>query len=245
MGEAKMANGKLLQTLTGLTQLCLESLCPLCQRSTAQVLCPNCHQQLQRFQLPHPEQFWQPPLPVFAWGSYGGSLKRAIATLKYDNHPELAQPLGEWLAQQWLSSSLAAQKALVVVPIPLHFDKQQQRGFNQAERVAKAFCQRANLPLCAQGLVRSRFTTAQFGLSATDRAQNLSDAFQLGPDFLNRHPQKAVLLLDDIFTTGATTRAAAQTLRRHRISVYGMVVVAKTTFEQASNLTSKAKMPNV
>lgn len=215
-----------LQELTGLASLCLESTCPLCQRSTAQVLCLNCQQRLRYLQLPHPEQFWQQPLPVLAWGSYGSSLKRAIATLKYDHHPELAQPLGEWLAQQWLLSTLSVKKSLVVVPIPMHPDKQQQRGFNQAELLAKAFCQQTDLPL-RHGLIRSRLTEAQFQLSATAREQNLADAFQLGHDFLNRHPQKAVLLLDDIFTTGATARAAAQTLRRHRIPVYGMVVVAK------------------
>lgn len=221
------------QRLTELANLCLTSHCPLCQRSSAQVFCPTCQQQVQRSQLPHPEQSWQQPLPVFAWGSYGGSIKRAIASLKYDHHPELAYPLGDWLAQRWQASTLAARTSLVVVPVPMHLDKQRQRGFNQAELIAKAFCHRTGLPLRSRGLVRSRLTEAQFGLSATAREQNLSGAFQLGADFGNRHPQKAVLLLDDIFTTGATARAAAQTLRQHQISVYGMVVVAKTMFDQA------------
>lgn len=220
------------QNLSRLTELCLESPCPLCQRSTAQILCLDCQRQLQQQRLPQPERFWRQPLPVFAWGSYGGTLKRAIASLKYDHHSQLAQPLGDWLAQQWLKSSLASPKSLIVVPIPIHPDKRQQRGFNQAELLAKVFCQRIGLPLSAQGLIRSRATEAQFGLSAADREQNLSGAFQVGQDFLTRHPQRAVLLLDDIYTTGATARAAAQILRRHQISVYGMVVIAKTNFAQ-------------
>lgn len=220
------------QNLSRLTELCFESSCPLCQRSTAQVVCLACHQQLQQQCLSQPDQFWQQPLPVFAWGSYGGTLKRAIASLKYDRRPQLAQPLGDWLAQHWLNSPPATQKSLIVVPIPIHPDKRQQRGFNQAELLAKTFCQRTGLPMNAQGLVRGRITEAQFGLSATDREQNLSGAFQVGEVFLNRNPQKAVLLLDDIYTTGATARAAAQALRRHRISVYGMAVIAKTQFAQ-------------
>jgi ComF family protein len=218
--------------LSRLADLCLESPCPLCQRPTAQILCLDCQRQIQRLQIAEPQQFWQPPLPVLAWGTYGGSLKRAIATLKYENQPQLAKPMGDWLAQLWLSSKLAARKPLIVIPIPMHSDKQQQRGFNQAELLAKAFCQRTGLPLKPQGLIRQRSTEAQFGLSAAARAQNLAGAFELGQDFLSRPSRNAVLLLDDIYTTGATAQAAAQLLRRHQISVHGIVVVAKAMMAQ-------------
>lgn len=214
------------QRLSKLVDLCLKSFCPLCQRSTAQVLCLDCQRQLQRLQLPNAEQAWRSPLPVFAWGSYSGTLKRTLTTLKYDNQPQLARPLGDWLAQAWLQSG-ASQKSLVVVPIPMHPAKQQQRGFNQAELLAEAFCQRTRLSLKPNALIRSRSTEAQFGLSVTERDQNVSGAFALGRDFISRPPQTAVLLLDDIYTTGATARSAAQTLRQQRISVYGIVAIAK------------------
>ena len=94
-----------LHRLAELTQLYLEAPCPLCQRSASAVLCPTCQQQLQRSALANPAQFWQPPLPVFAWGQYGGSLKRVIAALKYDNQPRLAEPLAQVLAQSWLKSA--------------------------------------------------------------------------------------------------------------------------------------------
>jgi ComF family protein len=212
----------------GLAELCLQSACPMCQRSTPQVLCCDCQQRLQRLQLPDPEQGWQPPLPILAWGAYSGALKQAIAALKYEHQPQLAQPLGDGLAQVWLNSAMSKKKPLIVVPIPLHAAKQQQRGFNQAELLARAFCNRTGLPLQPQGLVRSRLTEAQFGLSATAREHNLAGAFELGQPLLKTPPRKAVLLLDDIYTTGATARAAAHTLRRHQISVYGMVAVART-----------------
>jgi len=68
----------------------LESKCPLCERSTPGVICPTCQRQLQQCRLPHPYQ--QAALPIMAWGEYSGALKRAIASLKYENHPELARP---------------------------------------------------------------------------------------------------------------------------------------------------------
>lgn len=224
-----------LHQLAELTQICLESTCPLCGRSAAAALCPNCQQQLQRSMLPAPDRLWQPPLPIFAWGQYGGSLKRALTLLKYDGQIQLAKPLGQALAQAWLASSRSLQPArptrrLAVVPIPMHPEKQRQRGFNQAELIARAFCQQTGLPL-VQGLSRQRQTTPQFSLSAAERSQNLAEAFALGAGLSHRShrsaQQPAVLLLDDIYTTGATALAAAQTLRRHQISVCGILAVAK------------------
>lgn len=218
------------QRLVGLSDLWSSVACPLCQRTTSEVLCCDCQRQIEKLKLSQPQQFWQPPLPVFAWGSYGGSLKRVIAALKYNNQPRLAEPLGVELAQGWLSAA-PTTKPVTVVPIPMHLDKQRQRGFNQAELIAKVFCRCTGLPF-KQGLIRHSFTEAQFELSAAAREQNLAGAFQLGQAFLRQPPLNPVLLLDDIYTTGATARAAAQTLRRHQISVCGIAVIAKAMLIQ-------------
>jgi len=162
---------------------------------------------------------------LFAWGAYGGALKRVIAGLKYDNQPQLARPLGQWLAEAWLASTLSPLQ-LTVVPIPLHPDKQKVRGYNQAALLAQSFCDVTRLSLRCRGLERSQSTEAQFGLSIAEREQNLAQAFCLGKDFLQRSPTQAVLLLDDIYTTGATARAALKTLRRSRIQVQGIVTLA-------------------
>ena len=162
---------------------------------------------------------------MFAWGCYRGGLRRAIAAFKYENQPQLARPLAGWLADAW---RLRAQPpAGTIVPIPLHASKYQERGFNQADLLAQHFCDRTQLPLQLHGLERHRATEAQFKLNSDrDREQNLTAAFRLGPG-LKQRPVTRVLLLDDIYTTGATVRSAAQTLRRHGISVAGVVVLAR------------------
>ncbi|MDX2239892.1 MAG: ComF family protein [Leptolyngbyaceae cyanobacterium bins.302] len=199
--------------------------CPLCQRSTAQTFCSDCQHQLQRCQR---EPKWQrdQKLPIFAWGSYGGALKRSIAALKYHNHPELAVSMGSWMANAWMQQP--EHQRAIVVPIPMHDRKQRERGFNQAELLAKSFCALTGLRLEANGLRRIRDTEAQFRLSSGDRSQNLKDAFCLGSPFSKRLPTHPVLLLDDIYTTGATARAAAQVLRSHGIRVQGIVVLARS-----------------
>lgn len=164
---------------------------------------------------------------MIAWGVYTGALKRSIAALKYHDQPQLARPLGHGLAQVWLDSPYAATRSLVVVPIPLHAAKRQQRGFNQAELLAEAFCERTGLPMQRHGLIRVRTTDAQFSLSPEAREQNLAGAFQPSPEWLRRRPTRSVLLLDDIYTTGATAKAAIYALTQQHISVYGMVTVAR------------------
>lgn len=158
-------------------------------------------------------------------GAYGGTLKRAIAALKYENQPQVALPLGHWLAQAWLNSQFASTQ-LIVVPIPLYADKEKQRGYNQAALLAQSFCNTTGLHLQQIGLERIRGTEAQFGLSSLEREQNLAMAFRLGSGFRRHHPASPVLLLDDVYTTGATARSAVQTLQRHGIQVYGLAALA-------------------
>lgn len=176
--------------------------------------------------MPDAQQFWIGDPPLLPWGIYTGSLRRAIATLKYENQPQLARPLGQWLGQRWLAFPDRPARA-VVVPIPMHAEKERQRGFNQAILLAQAFCQVTGLPLMPDGLCRVRSTTAQFGLSAAEREQNVAGAFRVNPRLVQRYAQWPVLLLDDIYTTGATARAAVQVLQQHRLSVVGVVTIAR------------------
>jgi ComF family protein len=166
-------------------------------------------------------------LPVFVWGNYSGVLKQAIASLKYNNQPQLSRPLGHYLGKAWLQSPAATRaKKLTVVPIPLHPTKQQKRGYNQAELLAQSFCQFTGYKEQPLGLERVRATEAQFNLSVQEREQNLTDAFVVGKSLSQRPTPSPVLLLDDIYTTGATVCSAAQILRKQGIPVYGVVAIA-------------------
>lgn len=210
----------------GLLDLFLQSQCPLCQRPTSTSFCVYCQKQLQRCQIAQPEKFWGNDFPVFPWGTYNGSLKRALWTLKYEKQPKVAQPLGFWLGETWLKSRLMLGKNLIVVPIPLHPNKLRSRGFNQAELLAASFCQVTNLPLAKDGLERISETEALHSKSAIARRESLVGAFKIGKGFSQRYLKAEVLLLDDIYTTGATALAAADTLRKYDIKVCGMVAIA-------------------
>ncbi len=211
----------------GFLSLLFQPNCPLCERPAKKILCLYCQRKLESQRIEQPQQFWRGDLPLLVWGNYGGLLKSAIASLKYNNHPEIAQPLGYELGKAWLKSSLSTQK-LTVIPIPMYSQKQKERGFNQAELIGQSFCQYTGLKLQPQGLIRIRETKAQFGLGGAEREQNLQNAFRVGKSLQNRRNQSPILLIDDIYTTGATARNAASVLRKQGISVLGIVAVAST-----------------
>ena len=140
--------------------------------------------------------------------------------------------MGYWLAEAWLNSPLHDRpKKLTVIPIPLHQKRLQERGFNQAELIAKSFCQLTSYRLQAKGLERMRDTQAMFGLNSLEREKNLRNAFRLGKDLQKHRPNSSVLLIDDIYTTGTTVTEAANLLRSQKISVLGVGAIAKPEME--------------
>lgn len=152
-----------------------------------------------------------------------------IHAFKYEQRPELAVPLARYLVAlvQTLPWRQTFPSVDGVVPIPLYSARQQERGYNQAELLAGAFCHGiqlchgVQLPLCSAWLVRQRSTHSQVGLTAMERQRNVEDAFVA----TNAVVGKRLLLIDDVFTTGATMRACAQAaLDAGAHAVYGLAL---------------------
>ncbi len=209
--------------------LFLKPNCPLCDRAATDTFCKYCHRQLQECQLLDPARYWQGDLPLFAWGNYAGTVKRSMAKLKYDGHRSIGNLYGEWLAASWQKyPPVNIPNKLILVPIPLHAEKLVSRGFNQAELIARSFSRATGTKLDLS-LHRTRSTVAQFGLSKSARQENVADAFALVRSSLK--PGDSVLLVDDIYTTGATVRSAALALRSIDINVCGVAVVSTVVLD--------------
>ncbi len=204
--------------------LFLKPNCPLCNRAAQDVFCQYCQRQIQDCRLIQPDRYWHGDLPLFVWGKYEGAVKQSIGKLKYDGHQSIGQIYGTWLAASWKTSTPAGLAAkLIVIPIPLHPEKITTRGFNQAELIARSFCQciDAKLDLSLQ---RTRSTVAQFGLSKSARQANVEGAFTLVNSSLKAGD--TVLLIDDIYTTGATVKSAAAVMRSIQVNVCGVAAIA-------------------
>ncbi len=141
-----------------------------------------------------------------------GPLARAIHRFKYEGHSALALPLARALAAEarsWLRSLAAPGPPPVLVPIPLHRGRLLRRGYDQAALLTRALARTTGLPLEAGLLRRIRATRRQVGLTEAERTENVHGAFAVtGPP-----PDRPVVLVDDVFTTGATARAASAALR--------------------------------
>lgn len=211
-----------------LLDLFFQRRCPICNRSTNNYLCIYCSRALIACKS---ENFCETksPLPLFCWGIYDDALKRGIGTCKYQKQPNIATYLGQQMGEAWQQDPGAQSlHKLIVVPIPLHPEKQKKRGFNQAELLAKGFCDITNMPCRNDLLQRRKNTKPQMETkSKEERQENLAQAF-VSPRIKIKHP---ILLVDDIYTTGATINEAIQTLTGAGLPVGAILVLARTTLQ--------------
>ena len=152
-----------------------------------------------------------------SYGPYQDRMKAAIHALKYDRLHGAAKRLGRMLAAAIAQLADEAPGEMLVVPVPLHRTKHSERGFNQARSLAASALAvlgktypEWRLKLASTTLMRLRATQSQAGLTPRQRRLNVRRAFTVSDP--SAVAGKHVLLIDDIFTTGATARAAAKTL---------------------------------
>jgi ComF family protein len=146
-------------------------------------------------------------------------MRDAIHALKYDGLLGAARPLGAMLAIAISQLAGAAPAEMMVIPVPLHRSKYAERGFNQARMLAThalAELRRSHpawrLKLAPDTVLRLRATASQASQTPRQRRLNVRGAFKVADPAQVR--SKDILVIDDIFTTGATVRSVAQELRR-------------------------------
>lgn len=135
-----------------------------------------------------------------------GPLRQAIHSLKYRHNPPLAQTLARLMARRWPP---ALPSNALLIPVPLAADRLRQRGFNQAELLARHLAVEKRQSFSSGALRRTRVTRSQVGLNAQERWTNVTGAFAADPAKIR---DMAVILIDDVCTTGATLSACATAL---------------------------------
>ncbi len=158
---------------------------------------------------------------AYSFGAYAGVLRELIHLYKYRRIRSLARPLTELL-----SIALPRdEKFDAITPVPLHWRRRWQRGFNQSALLAGGIAERTGLPV-VRALRRVRATPAQAGLSKTRRRQNVASAFAPRASALGL-AGKRVLLIDDVMTTGSTAAACALALKRAGVGRVVLLTVAR------------------
>ena len=195
-----------------------------------------------------------------AWGEYNAGMREAIQLLKFERMGTVARPLGKLLARvierMACEPTLAAgggedgapgssgqrmarmPRELTVIAVPLSAAKQRRRGYNQSVLLANEAMRALedsgawSLRAGHRAMVRTRETESQFGLSSHARRRNLRGAFTVtDPDAVSG---RAVLLIDDIYTTGATARECARVLRQAGAAEVWVATVARAQKEMVT-----------
>jgi len=153
---------------------------------------------------------------------YRGSMRKAIGNIKYKWQYDIAKILVGILCENiW---KFDFPKDAILVPIPLHENRKKWRGFNQSEIFSKILAKKFNVGF-ADLLVRSIETKSQVGLSKKERSSNVLSAFSIQQDQVKQIKGKNIILVDDVYTSGATMKEACMVLKRAgAASVWGMAI---------------------
>lgn len=158
---------------------------------------------------------------VFSYGSFEGTLRQLIHLFKYQGVRPLARVFADWMALV-----LPREQSFdAVVPLPLHWWKRWCRGFNQSDLLAREIGRFWNVPV--RGVMqRTKPTAPQAGLTNAQRRLNMRGAFRVKPGV--RLKGLSILLVDDVFTTGATASACARALKRAGAERVCLLTLART-----------------
>ncbi|MGB5627300.1 MAG: ComF family protein, partial [Woeseiaceae bacterium] len=190
----------------------VENACPLCAAPVGTALpygvhCADCQS--------HPPEIQATVAPLL----YEFPVDAGLKALKFGRSLYYATAFAELLLLQMprLSSDIDA-----LLPVPLHWRRQAFRGFNQATELSRPLAKRCGLPIIA-GVSRGRATAFQSGLSAPQRRRNLRNVFVVKKGLHNHH----VLIVDDVVTTGETTRQLAKALLERGVEKVSVLAVAR------------------
>ena len=206
-----------------LLDLVAPRLCTVCGRRlslTEQTLCVSCNMHLPRTDFHHDAYdnvmarlFWgiipvERAAALFYYEAHAGA-SNILYDLKYHAHPEIGRDMGHIVASEFAESGFF-DGIDMIIPVPLAWKRQWQRGYNQSFFIARGISRTTGLPVCNKAVCRTKFEKSQTLIGRRERQENVADVFRLknADAVRGRH----VLLVDDVVTTGATMVACAREL---------------------------------
>ncbi len=184
-----------------------------------------------------------------AYAVYQDQLREMVHLLKYERMPSMAKPLGRMLARTIETLELESHREMIVVAVPLFPSKERERGYNQAVLLAKAAVSELKKSRPAWKLQpdydvirRVKDTRSQFELTPKGRRRNLQGAFQMSDHAAL--DGRDVLLVDDIYTTGATARACARVLRKAGAAKVWVATVSRAQPEMVASWDLSSNFPS-
>ncbi|MFO7951285.1 MAG: ComF family protein [Bacillota bacterium] len=155
---------------------------------------------------------------LFTISLYDQKWRQVVHDLKYRNRRSVARLLGSWLAEEIIAQDYCNPD--VVAPIPLHREREKERGYNQSALLAAHTAKALKVP-CRQLLIKHEPTVSQTAISRMARLENVRGVFKCP---VSIKQGITLLLIDDVYSTGSTMKEAAATLDKRGANVYGAVI---------------------
>ena len=158
---------------------------------------------------------------------YEGVIRKAILALKYKYATEIASLLNGLIVERLKNpdSRYILSDSICLIPIPLHWHRQNVRGFNQSAEVGKSISEAMNWKFMSDLLIKKQQTISQVELKGDDRRQNLHGVFSVNPHCSLFTIHSSLVIFDDVFTTGSTLKEAAKVLKRAGVEkVWGLTI---------------------
>ncbi len=207
--------------LERLAELLFPARCLSCGLA-GELICETCRKSARRrgnekTSLPHLDR-------IFSYGWYHDkTLQEALRRLKYHGTYAISHPLSEMLRDLLKINLSPLPPGVLILPIPAHRARARERGYNQAELLARSLAEKISLPLETDILLKTKNTPSQISLKGRERLLNVKDSF--GVRNAAALEGRTILLVDDILTTGATLSEAARILKQSGAKeVIGLVV---------------------
>lgn len=159
---------------------------------------------------------------------YSGKVLKALHDFKYKGVEQNFEPLGEYMCETFFSWDICPD---VITFVPMTAKKLKQRGFNQAELLARFVAKHVNIP-CAEIVEKLKDNLVQASLNYEARQQNIKDCFVVKPDYRKLIKGTTILLIDDIFTTGATSNEISKILKHAGAEKIYVLTLAHTNKEK-------------
>jgi ComF family protein len=141
----------------------------------------------------------------------GGPLQTIVHHVKYNGMTSLGTALGRRLGER-VKLDRPGEKVSGIIPVPLHFSKRRERGYNQSEVICRGIASVLDVPVAASVVLRRVYTQSQTKLNSEERQRNVAGAFSIQRQSSFMLKDATLLLVDDVVTTGATMQSCAQVL---------------------------------
>jgi competence protein ComFC len=157
---------------------------------------------------------------------YQGVMKKCIHLLKYKKQVKLVQPLGNLMVDYLLrNNTIHIREIDLIVPVPLFKEDYTRRGFNQSGLLAEYIAEYFSIPYTEHLLIKNRDNLSQVGLSKKERFNNVRHVYSINSSFEKAFTN--VLLIDDIYTTGATVKACCRELKKTSLKKLSVLTLAR------------------